>query len=141
MESIKRRSDLSKMMEGFAGIDPMEDFQVSKGLNRPAVNISENKLRYKIEIGAPGLCKEDYNLSIDNDIIKIKATKEADREEKEDTYTRKEFGYTGFERSFTLPDAADTDEISASCKDGVLQIIVPKKDEVRGQGPKKVKIV
>lgn len=93
----------------------------------PAVNIIEYDQDYKIELAAPGFCKEDYNLELDNDVIRISSTK---KEVDEDAFTRnpkQEFSYHKFEKSFTLPDNADREDISASCNDGILAVHIPKK--------------
>lgn len=93
----------------------------------PAVNVIEYDKDYSIEIAAPGLCKKDYDLKLDNDVLRIRSTKEKIDPDTSAKYSRREFGYREFEKTFILPENADRDSISASCNDGVLAIHIPKK--------------
>jgi HSP20 family protein len=95
----------------------------------PAVNIAENDDSYVIEVAAPGLEKKDFSVSLENDCLTISSEKENKSEESNERYTRKEFMYHSFRRSFTLPDTVNSDKIKASHKNGILYVTVPKKDE------------
>jgi HSP20 family protein len=103
------------------------------GLSVPAVNIKETSVEYIIEMAAAGMKKEDFNINLDRNIIKISSeiTTENTKEHTEDNYTRREFSYASFERSFVLPEAANREDIKASYKDGVLEVIIPKKEEAK----------
>ncbi len=94
----------------------------------PAANIAESDKAINIELAAPGLDKEDFDLSVDNQILSISCDKEEKSEIKEEQYTRKEFSYRSFSRSFRLPNIINTEKIKASYQDGVLKIELPKKD-------------
>ncbi len=96
----------------------------------PAVNIKENDKEVIIDVAAPGLSKEDFEISVENNTLTISAHKEIKEEEKESNFVKKEFGFEKFQRSFTLPeDIFDVENIKATYKDGILEIIVPKKEE------------
>jgi HSP20 family protein len=93
----------------------------------PAANILEGEKEFKLEIAAPGLSKEDFRISLDKNILTVSSEKEA--ETKDENYTRYEFSYGRFSRSFALPKSIDTEQISASCENGILKISLPKKKE------------
>jgi HSP20 family protein len=100
----------------------------------PDVNIAENDKNYSLEVVAPGFAKDDFKLKVDDDVLTISAeTKtESNSDGKDKDYTRREYSYSSFTRSFRLPDNVKDDSISASYKDGVLDIELPKsKTEVK----------
>lgn len=98
------------------------------GVNLPSVNLKETDTKLEIELAAPGLKKEDFKIEVDNKMLTISAEKEEKKESgKKDDYVRKEFNYQSFYRSFNLPDYADENKIEANYKDGVLNVIIPKK--------------
>ena len=101
----------------------------------PAVNIIENEKDYRIELAAPGMSKDDLKVSIneDNELV-IAFEKQSGNENKDEkkeqkgTYLRREFSYTSFRQSFTLPDDVDREGIAATMEHGVLTVDLPKKD-------------
>ena len=99
--------------------------------NLPAVNITEHKDDYKVALAAPGLKKDDFNIDIDGNMLTISCEKEDEMEGNDGKFTRKEYSYTSFERSFTLPDEVNKDHIEAIYTDGVLQLVLPKKEEAK----------
>lgn len=99
--------------------------------SRPLVNISENENGFGIELAAPGLSKEDFNIDLDNDLLTISAERKVENTEEGDKYTKREFNYTTFKRSFTLPESVDTEAISGTYENGILNITLPKKAEVQ----------
>lgn len=105
----------------------------------PAVNIEELEDMFKLELAAPGKVKEDFNIELDNDLLTISSEikKENETEDKERQFTRREFSFESFRRSFTLPDTIDYSKINASYENGVLIIELPKREEARTQ-PKRV---
>ena len=105
----------------------------------PAVNIKENEKDFEIEVAAPGMDKKDFEVFIQNGILFIKAEKEESMETKEGSYTRKEFSSNQFERSFTLPENVDDQNIEAQYEKGVLMITL-KKTDVKKPTPKKIAI-
>jgi len=111
------------------------------GLSIPAVNIKETPEEYIIEMAAAGMKKSDFNINVERNVITISSEKTIENVEdnKDENYTRKEFSYESFERSFVLPEAANRDDIKASYKDGVLKVEIPKKEEAKLL-PKSIKI-
>ena len=105
----------------------------------PAVNVEETDKEYRIEVAAPGLEKEDMQVSVEDGVLTISSEKEAENEEKKENYIRREFGHASFRRSFTLPDEVSAEKISAKHKTGVLQVILPKA-EVKVNPSKEIKI-
>jgi len=97
----------------------------------PAVNIIENKDNFKLEVAAPGLAKEDFKLNLENSTLTISSHKETNNEVNEEHFVRKEFSNFTFSRSFQLPHTVDQDKIEASHKNGVLTILIPKKEEAK----------
>ncbi len=95
----------------------------------PAVNIKEENDKFVLEMAAPGMKKEDFKINLDNYQLTISAETKDEKKEKEDNYTRREFVYSSFSRSFTLPKTIDIEKIKADYKNGVLNIVLPKKEE------------
>lgn len=108
----------------------------------PAVNITEENGQYKLSMAAPGLQKEDFSIDVDDAVLTISASKEEEKkdEKKENGYSRKEYSYHSFSRSFTLPDSIQKDKIEASYKDGVLELKMPKVAAKASNGTKKISI-
>jgi HSP20 family protein len=101
-------------------------------LNVPSVNISETAESFILEFAAPGLDKKDFNISIENNQLTVSAEKRAEKDEKEEgKWTRREFNYSGFRRSFTLTDDVMADKIEAAYDKGILMLTLPKKEEAR----------
>ncbi len=95
----------------------------------PAVNIKEENDKFVLEMAAPGMKKDDFQINLDNYQLTISSEKSEKNEEKKDNYTRREFMYSTFSRSFTLPKTIDVDKIKADYKNGILTVILPKKEE------------
>jgi len=96
----------------------------------PAVNIKENDKEVIIDVAAPGLSKKDFEISVENNTLTISAHKEEEKVQEGTNFVKKEFGYEKFQRSFTLPeDIFDVENIKASYKNGVLELVIPKKEE------------
>lgn len=105
----------------------------------PAVNVEENDKEYVIDVAAPGLDKKDFKVSLDENVLTISSQLEKNSEEKKDGYLRREFNYSTFSRSFTLPEDTDASQIKASHKNGVLSINIPK-HEAKAKVTKEIKI-
>jgi len=111
---------------------PWNDWMgMGKSLTTPAVNISENKDHFEVSVAAPGLKKDDFNIDVEDNMLTISCEKEEKKEEKDERYTRKEYNYTSFSRSFTLPEEVIKDKIEAVYQDGVLRITLPKIEQAR----------
>ena len=109
-------------------------------VSTPAVNIAEGKDEFRIEVAAPGLNKEDFKINLENDELAISANKEVRKEINDETYTRKEFGYSSFARSFTLPNTVEGEKIVAEHKEGILTIHIPKREEAKAKPAREIAI-
>ncbi|MCU0359218.1 MAG: Hsp20/alpha crystallin family protein [Bacteroidia bacterium] len=98
------------------------------GSTLPSVNVKETDNDFQVELAAPGMKKEDFKIELNNHILSISSEKSDEKEEKKEKYTRREFNYQSFTRSFRLPDSAAADGIAAAYKDGVLNVQIPKKE-------------
>ena len=102
----------------------------------PAVNIAESENQYHIELAVPGLSKEDFKISVEKNILSVSAEKKADKTEVSGTdkkYAKKEFSYTSFTRTFTLPETVDYANIEADYTNGILTLNIAKKEEAKIQ--------
>jgi HSP20 family protein len=97
----------------------------------PAANISETADHYHVELAAPGLSKEDFKLNLERDVLSISVEQTQQTGQQERTFNKREFSYSSFVRSFTLPDTANQEGISAKYENGVLSIDIPKKEEAK----------
>jgi|SRR5690554_2648900 len=97
----------------------------------PAVNISETQDYFHIELAAPGLKKDDFKLNLDRNILSISVEQTLNNTDQDRNYNKREYSYSSFVRSFTIPDSADHDRIHASYIDGVLKIDIAKKEEAK----------
>lgn len=107
----------------------------------PSVNIKENGDHFMVEVAAPGLKKEDFNIELNNNLLIISCEKEYSEEDNNDQFRRREFSYTSFRRTFNL-DAAiiDQEKIMARYEDGILYLTLPKKEEAKEKPPRMIKI-
>lgn len=107
----------------------------------PAVNVKETNDEFVIELAAPGMEKKDFKINFKNNVITISSEKEDKKEEKKDNYTRREFSYQSFQRAFTVPEnAIMSDKIEATYNNGILEIKLPKREEVKPQPEREIKI-
>lgn len=108
----------------------------------PALNILEEEKNFKVELAAPGMKKDDFNIDIDDNVVTISSEKESETTEGGDNkkYSFREYNYSSFSRSFSLPENADTEKITAKYSDGVLCLTVPKKNEQAKPKKNKVRV-
>jgi HSP20 family protein len=99
----------------------------------PAVNIAETESEFHIELAAPGLKKEDFKISLDKNVLSVSADKKVENTDETKKYSKREYSYSAFVRSFTLPESADYSKIEAEYTDGVLTLTVAKKEEAKIQ--------
>jgi HSP20 family protein len=97
----------------------------------PAVNISETENNYHVELAAPGLKKDDFKLNLERNVLTISVEQSADHQDNHKNYSKREYSYSSFVRSFTLPESADHGKIDASYTDGVLRIDIAKREEAK----------
>lgn len=110
------------------------------GISLPMVNIRETADAYFVEMAVPGLKKSDFNIDLDNQILSISTEKEEENEQSNDNYTRREFGYSAFKRTFTLPETIDDGKIKAEYSEGILSIHLPKKEEAKQKPARSIKV-
>ena len=99
----------------------------------PAVNIAETDNDFQIELAVPGLKKDDFKINVDKNVLSISAEKKDEQTEENKKYSKREYAYTSFVRSFTLPDTIDHANIEANYTDGILKLHVAKKEEAKVQ--------
>jgi HSP20 family protein len=137
----KSRETMPSLIDEFFGRDLMDSiFSERTGVSTPAINVIENTDDFRIEVAAPGLDKKDFKIDLDNNVLTISSEKELKNEEKEGRFMRREFSYSSFTRSFSLPEAVDAEKIKASHKDGILRISIPKREEAKRKPPKQIAI-
>ncbi|NND88559.1 MAG: Hsp20/alpha crystallin family protein [Flavobacteriaceae bacterium] len=110
------------------------------GMTLPRVNIKETADAFLVEMAVPGMKKSDFQLDLDNQELSISTESKHEHEEENDQYTRREFGYSSFKRTFTLPESVDDEKIEARYEDGILKIDLPKKEEAKRKPVKKIEI-
>ncbi|MDP2453388.1 MULTISPECIES: Hsp20/alpha crystallin family protein [unclassified Kaistella] len=99
-------------------------------LTIPSVNVKEEENGFEIQVAAPGIKKQDFKINLDRNVLSISSENKSENEEvdKDGKFTRREFNYSSFSRSFTLPEMVETDKIEATYEDGILKVSVPKKE-------------
>mgnify|MGYP003572539807 CR=1 FL=1 len=113
----------------------------STNTSLPAVNVRETNDDFFIEVAAPRINKNDFKVNFNKNVLTISSEKENKKNETDDKYTRREFSYQSFQRSFTVPEnAINGDKISAKYNDGILVVALPKREEVKPQPPREIKI-
>jgi HSP20 family protein len=128
-------------MDEFLSSDYLNElFNGRNVTSAPSVNIVEEKDEFHIEVAAPGLEKKDFVVNLENNLLTISSEKESKNEENEGKVMRREFNYTSFKRSFTLPLTVDGEKISATHKDGILYITIPKREEAKVKPPRQIAV-
>lgn len=110
------------------------------GISLPKVNIKETADAFMVEMAVPGLKKSDFQIDIDNQLLSIATETKEENEQNEENYTRREFGYSSFKRTFTLPESVNGEKINAKYIDGILSILLPKKEEAKKKPARSIKI-
>jgi HSP20 family protein len=140
---LRRGINMPNILDDFFGRDLLSNvFDDHTGISVPAVNVIENDDEFRIEVAAPGLEKNDFKVDLENNVLSISSEKEMKNEEEDKSgkFMRREFSYSSFKRSFTIPQSVDAEKINAKHKDGVLYISIPKKDEAKQKPPKQISI-
>jgi HSP20 family protein len=125
----------------FFDISPKSFGNITKSV--PAVNVRETDKAFFVEVAAPGVKKEDFKIEVEDDLLTISTESKSETEEKdkEGRYTKREFSYHSFSRSFSLdPDAVDTENIDAKYEDGVLHLEIPKKIKEESKPKKSISV-
>jgi len=124
---------LNEMMSGM-NRRPYGHHNTACNYNRPAANIIENDKDFSIELAVPGMKKDDFKVNLENDILTISVEKEEMNEKEDKNFTRREFRFDSFSRSFSLPEVVDQEKIKADYKNGVLSLVLPKSEEAKIKG-------
>jgi len=107
----------------------------------PAVNIKESTDGFEVEMAAPGFTKNDFKIELNHDLLTISSEKKVNNEIKDgQQFSKREFSYQSFSRSFTLPNSADSEKIGAKYDNGILRVAIPKKEEAKPKPPKQIAI-
>lgn len=142
--TLVRRSDWpmlsGSLLSDFFDDDRFFNSPWLRGQTVPAVNVKENEKNYEVELAAPGYNKKDFNISVERGVLTISAERKEETEKKDDNYTRKEFGYTSFSRSFNLPENISDEDIQARYDDGVLRLSIAKKELAQAKPRKAIDI-
>lgn len=111
------------------------------GTTMPAINVKETDKSYKLEVAIPGLKKDDFSIHVENGILTISSESKQEKEEKDrEKVTRREFSYSSFSRSFSLPENADESNVNAAYQNGILEIDVLKKQSIQTPGKRTIEI-
>jgi len=132
------RLPLADMFSNFFDSDFIDYF--NKRGSDPAANIIEHPESFELNLAAPGLKKEDFKINLDNNVLTISSDLENEKNEEGKNFSRKEFFYGSFSRSFTLPKTINIDKIKAEYENGILTVMLPKKDEAKVDIKKEIKI-
>jgi HSP20 family protein len=138
----KESSTVPGLFSDFFSTDFFNDEFFNRPVTRsvPAANVKETPAQFQVEVSAPGMTKDDFKIEIHDDVLNIEGTKEEEKNETNERYTRKEFRTTSFVRSFRLPQNVVADKIDAKYENGILKLVLPKREETKTIGPKQVKI-
>jgi len=140
MLTVRRRPNgvpvLMNVFEDFFNRNFPASFTADAGRFTPSVNVSETDAAFKLEFAVPGFEKKDFNVEIEKDYIKVSGKKETSNEVREKSYTRREFSFGSFERMFSIPENVDSENIQAQYENGILNLVLPKK-EVKAEAGKK----
>ena len=133
---VSIQDEMNRLFDDFFG-RPLARTEWTEGVWSPTVDVSEDKDNMIIKAEMPGMKKEDVKISIQDNVLTLKGEKKQEKEEKDKNYHRVERSYGSFCRSFQLPTSVKTDKIKANYRDGVLNITLPKTEEVK---PKQIPI-
>lgn len=143
MNLIKRNSFLPSSTSLFDDLFSRDLFDWSQTEGNglvPRVNIKETDEGFEVELAAPGMKKEDFHLELDNDMLTVSSETSQHQEEKKQNYTRREFSYHSFRRSFYLPNTVELENINAKYEEGILSVWIPKKEEAKKKPARMISI-
>jgi HSP20 family protein len=110
------------------------------GMTLPKVNVKETPDSFQVQMAAPGFKKDHFDISVENEELLISAEIEKGEEDTDEEFTRREFGYASFQRTFLLPETIEGDKIKAKYEDGILSVTLPKKEEAKPKPVKRIKV-
>ena len=106
----------------------------------PAVNVVEEEKVFKIEMAVPGVSRKDFHIEVEDNVLTISTEKKENKKDQANNYLRREFNFQSFKRSFELPETVDQDNIQASHTEGILTVVLSKKEEVLQKAPKQIEV-
>lgn len=131
--------DISNVFDDFFGGSALSSAQGTRSV--PSINVKETEDEYNIEVAAPGLKKENFKVEVHNNVLTLSYEDEESQEQEEKGYTRREFSYSSFRRSFSIPrNEVDDSKIDAAYKDGVLMVKLHKREEVKPKPARMISI-
>ncbi|MEK9613251.1 MAG: Hsp20/alpha crystallin family protein [Flavobacteriaceae bacterium] len=134
----KKTSFYPSLVDDFLNQD--WSLKTAQAITMPAVNIKEMETEFEIELGVPGKKKEDFEIEVENGVLSISSTSEEEHAKEKGKFTRLEFSYNSFRRTFTIPESVDPTKIDAKYTEGVLRVSLPKRKEALPQAKKLIKI-
>lgn len=137
---INRPTTVSRWMDDLFNERMDRLVGTGEGVALPAVNVLEHEDNFELQLAAPGMKKEDFEINIDNGLLSITAERKQEREEDEENYTRREFSYRSFRRQFSLPENVKEENIEARYEDGILKLHIPKEEVEVKHKPKRISI-
>lgn len=147
MTLIKRSNSLfpsvPSFFDDFFTRDAFERSNTNNGYGSslPAVNIKEDDNNFEVEVAVPGLKREDFNIELEKDVLTISSENKTKSETDESNFMRREFRYSSFKRTFSLPEnKVNGDKVNAKYTDGVLHVTLPKKEEAKPKPVRTIKI-
>ena len=142
LRSLMKSSSMNPLFGDF--MEPWNDWFndpfPTRTLSVPRANITEEGDHFNLSVAAPGLQKSDFKIDLKGNVITISAQKEENKEEKKENFTRREYNFSSFSRSFTLPEDVEKDKIDAAYTDGVLKLILPKSEKALKAAPKNIEV-
>lgn len=142
--SLIKRSEFPLITNGwltdFFDNEKFFDSDWLRNRSTPAVNVKETANNYEVEVASPGRSKKDFKITAENGVLTISSEKKQEQEQKEKDYTRTEFTYSSFSRSFTLPENANEDDIKANYEDGILKLAIAKKTVSHSKAKKEIEV-
>ena len=147
--TIRKKAGFPSLLTNFFGgswfdrdlIDVESDLFASRlGMNVPTANVTETPKEYKVELAAPGLDRKDFKVEVQHHTLTISAEKEEEKNEKDAGYSRREYSFNSFSRSFTLPDNIRDGDIDAKYENGILRIVIPKEKETPAKPAHKIEV-
>lgn len=141
MSLIKRSNwNEGSMLGDFFDDDRFFSSPWLRGQHMPAVNVKETDKSYEVELAAPGFNKKDINIAVDNGLLTVSGENSQEKETKQENYSRREFGYSSFSRSFNLPANINEEDIEAKYADGILKLSISKRGLPTAKEKKKIEI-
>lgn len=143
LKALKKQAAFPASLSDFFDYDRVPAVKLLRGetaVNIPAVNVREKNKEFEIEFAAPGYNKSDFKVHVDGDVLTVSAERREEKTADKKRYTRREFSYSSFSRSFTLPKTATAAKVDAKYNDGILKLSIPKKQAAAAAQKKDIRV-